>query len=78
MFLHAKLDHVLETIGNDGTAVASKTNCSNCGTRVAVDADRCEYCEGSSTDDTATADADRNRADGLVDDETPDYGWVGK
>ncbi|WP_394740910.1 hypothetical protein [Natronococcus roseus] len=76
VLFYAEFDRVLETVGGDETAAEPKTNCPNCGARMAVDADRCEYCDRSPTDGAAAADADRNRADDLADDETPDYGWV--
>ena len=76
VLLHAKIDHVLETVGGDGTAAGSKANCPACGARIAVDADRCEDCDRSSTDSAASSDVDRDRIDGPASDETPNYDWI--
>ncbi|NKE34590.1 hypothetical protein GWG54_01925 [Natronococcus sp. JC468] len=50
ILLHAWTDHTLETFGGDD-ASPQKTNCPACGARIAVEADRCPYCERSHDDD---------------------------
>lgn len=60
LLLHAHAAHTVETFGGGDSTARSKTNCPACGARVPVDADHCDYCERSLTDDEAA----------------PDYGWV--
>ncbi|ELY64616.1 hypothetical protein [Natronococcus jeotgali] len=52
VLLHAWTDHTLETFGGDD-ASPQKTNCRACGARIAVEADRCPYCERSLDEDDA-------------------------